>query len=65
LKLTGDTGHFSVDGDFDPPYALAMANKQPPPDDPLADSAKQGKAPVKKPAVLKAPSKIILRVKKK
>jgi hypothetical protein len=41
-----------------------MANKQPPPDDPLADSGKQGKARVKKPVVIKAPSKIILRAKK-
>jgi hypothetical protein len=40
-----------------------MANKQPP-DDPLADSGKQGKARVKKPVVIKAPSKIILRAKK-
>lgn len=41
-----------------------MANKQPPPEDPLAGSVKPGKVPVKKPVVIKGPSKIILRVKK-
>jgi hypothetical protein len=42
-----------------------MANKQPPQEDPLGESGKQGKAPAKKPVVIKGPSKIILRVKKK
>jgi hypothetical protein len=42
-----------------------MANKQPPPEDPIADSGKQANAPVKKPVVIKTPPKIILRTKKK
>jgi hypothetical protein len=57
-------GYFAVDGDFDPPYAFAMATKQPQPDDSLADSGKQGKARVKKPVVIKGPSKPILRARK-